>query len=88
MNYDIDNWYTVLNKLADKYESMASSSDDDDELKTFILKFKSELKIHSLTKLNRWLGYIQDRLIAAELTTVKDERNFTRPYFKFYLQEV
>lgn len=32
-------------------------------------------------KANRWLGYIQGIAIAAELTTVDAERNYTRPLF-------
>lgn len=32
-------------------------------------------------KANRWLGFIQRSLIAAGLTTVQAERDFTRPLF-------
>ena len=35
-----------------------------------------------LLKLNRWLGYIQGSLIQWEVTTVEDERNWTRPLFR------
>ena len=33
-------------------------------------------------KFMRWLGFIQARLVALELTTVQAERDFTRPIFK------
>ena len=32
------------------------------------------------SKINRWLGYIQGILIANGITTVQEERDFTRPY--------
>ncbi len=32
------------------------------------------------SKVNRWLGYIQGILITINLTTIEDQRNFTRPY--------
>lgn len=35
----------------------------------------------SLTKQHRWLGFIQDALCVRGLTTVDEERNFTRPIF-------
>lgn len=35
-----------------------------------------------LMKLNRWLGYIQGILIQWNVTTVDEERNWTRPLFK------
>ena len=35
-----------------------------------------------LMKLNRWLGYIQGCLIQWEITTVQDERDWTRPLFR------
>lgn len=35
-----------------------------------------------LMKLNRWLGYIQGSLIQWEITTVQDERDWTRPLFR------
>lgn len=34
-----------------------------------------------LSKAMRWLGFVQGSLIAQGYTTVKQERNFTRPYF-------
>lgn len=37
---------------------------------------------YPLMKLNRWLGYIQGRLIADGMTTVEAERDWTRPYFR------
>lgn len=35
-----------------------------------------------INKLNRWLGYIQGILIAARITDVETERNYTRPLFR------
>ncbi len=35
-----------------------------------------------LMKLNRWVGYIQGVLIERGITTVEEERNFTRPLFR------
>jgi hypothetical protein len=33
-------------------------------------------------KANRWLGFIQGIMIERGLLTVKEERDFTRPFFK------
>lgn len=38
-------------------------------------------KEQSLTKKHRWLGYVQGIIIAEKLTTVSEEREFTRPLF-------
>jgi hypothetical protein len=35
-----------------------------------------------LLKLNRWLGYIQGVLIERRVTTVTEERDWTRPLFR------
>ena len=35
-----------------------------------------------LTKLNRWLGYVQGALIERGLATVAEERDLTRPLFR------
>lgn len=35
-----------------------------------------------LMKMNRWLGYIQGTLITIGATTVKEERDWTRPLFR------
>lgn len=32
-------------------------------------------------KMNRWLGFVQGVLIAADVLDVDDERNYTRPLF-------
>lgn len=37
---------------------------------------------YPLEKLNRWLGYVQGRMIAAKFTSTDDERERTRPIFK------
>jgi len=36
----------------------------------------------SVDKYSRWLGYVQGCLIMHGVTTVEDERNITRPWFK------
>ena len=53
------------------------------KLKSFISEFiKGCTDKLPLMKLNRWLGYIQGSLIQWEITTVQDERDWTRPLFR------
>lgn len=53
------------------------------ELMTFIVEFEIQIANGApLNKLNRWLGYIQGVLIMTGQTTVKEERDFTRPLFR------
>lgn len=53
------------------------------ELESFLDQFKRGVEARDpLNKLNRWLGYIQGRLIAEELTDVETERNWSRPLFQ------
>lgn len=40
------------------------------------------------SKVNRWLGYIQGSLIAANITSVQKERDYTRPYLTAHRDEV
>lgn len=64
--------------------TLPHDSEELTELYDFIKLFKVEAwgEGISLTKLNRWLGYIQGRVIALGLTTVQAERDFTRDFFK------
>ena len=38
-------------------------------------------------KANRWLGFVQGVLVMRNLTTVDEERNFTRPYFRIVKED-
>lgn len=48
---------------------------------TMIKNLKTD-PAYPIDKASRWLGFVQGILIAKKLTTVKDERNITRPWFK------
>lgn len=71
----------ALEQCAVRYHDMASSTEDD-ELKEFIELFNSVVDEYPLTKLCRWLGYIQGKLIEKGITTVERERDWTRPLFR------
>lgn len=63
----------------DRYEQMAQENPlkPSHFLLTFIDEFRSVLDTYPLTKLNRWLGYIQGVLIERGDTTVEAERDWT-----------
>lgn len=72
-------YYDALRKCAERYREMTPA---DSPLEKFLLQFVDGIEQRMpLMKLNRWLGYIQGRLIAADITTVKAERDWTRPLF-------
>jgi hypothetical protein len=39
-------------------------------------------------KIGKWLGFIEGQLIASKVTTVDNERDFTRPIFHKYYKEM
>lgn len=61
----------------DRYAGMT----DDKTLLEFIQEARYRVWNISLPKLSRWIGYIQGTLIAAGITTVQIERDWTRPLF-------
>jgi hypothetical protein len=75
-NYIDDNDYWGWN-------NQKASSTDARNLNTFLTEFIVGCNNKMpLMKLNRWLGYIQGSLIQWEVTTVENERNWTRPLFR------
>ena len=91
-------YYSALTQCAERYSTMLWNYRDEcnywgwsqkprrEEVLTlakFIITFNVGC-IHKLPlmKMNRWLGYIQGQLISWGLTTVEDERNWTRPLFR------
>jgi hypothetical protein len=74
-------YYEALKKCYIRYDEM---SNDMLELNNFVQDFGrgAHLQNIPLNKLNRWLGYIQGRLIANRRTTVKKERDWSRPLFE------
>jgi hypothetical protein len=77
-------YYTYLIACGVRYFNMQVRNDERDVdlmefTKLFIKECVSKLP---LMKLNRWLGYIQGTLIAQNYTTVQEERDWTRPYFR------
>lgn len=48
----------------------------------FVDEFLRGVSHLPITKLNRWLGYIQGMAVASGRTTVEKERNWTRPYLR------
>lgn len=74
------NYRKALASCAERYVRMATDLD----LLEFLVLFCDKVPDPEfpLLKLNRWLGYIQGQLIAAKITTVEIERDWTRPLFR------
>jgi ubiquinone biosynthesis protein UbiJ len=66
-----------------RYRQMISNCgvaiDGEQALLNFLDEFKPDVP---LVKLSRWLGYVQGKIIAEGLTTVEEEREWTRPLFR------
>jgi hypothetical protein len=71
-----------LRQCGERYLQMSLSCADT-QLYYFIQnEFLLYVDSYPLNKLNRWLGYIQGVLISNGVTSVDNERNFTRPLFR------
>jgi hypothetical protein len=69
----------ALRTCAIQYLDMSAGTD----LHPFVRVFQQGINDNlPVTKLMRWLGYIQGQLVAKGITTVEDERNWTRPLFR------
>lgn len=71
-------WQLVFKCLFERYREMTK----DTELKEFCELSIQKIDKFPLSKINRWLGYVQGTVIAEGCTTVEKERNYTRPLFK------
>lgn len=81
-----DQYYTALeiciNRYADMLNQYGGIATIDSDLQ-FIDTFNQGLADRlPLMKLNRWIGFIQGTVIRLGLTTVENERDFTRPLFR------
>lgn len=73
-------YHRAILKTIPKYKELAKG---DEKLSTFIEELEEGCKTRlPINKMNRWLGYIQGVLIERGLTTVNEERDFTRPLFR------
>lgn len=81
---DNERYYAALVSCGVRYFNMIVHDENrDEDLMEFIKLFlKGCADKLPLMKLNRWLGYIQGTLIAQNYTTVQEERDWTRPYFR------
>lgn len=83
--------YRTPEILIDRYEGMLREHTGDDvvecredpgtepaHLRWMLKQLRSPMEYG---KANRWMGFIQDRIISLGLTDVTTERNFTRPIF-------
>ena len=91
-------YYDAIGKASTRYRAMVSKFIDDNDywgwqgknrqkfidLLRFIIEidFQCNQKKLSLNKLNHWIGYVQGFLIAHGITSVKTERDATRPWFR------
>lgn len=79
-------YYNALKMCYVRYSAMIEKTERPEdylEINTFLELFKNNIEqMIPLNKLNRWLGYIQGCLISKGLTTVEEERDWTRPLFR------
>jgi len=70
-------------KLIKRYKKMIGSNrnEEDENIYKMLLTLQENIKIFPSDKSSRWLGYIQRYLIEQKLTTVQEERDFSRPLF-------
>lgn len=74
----IDTYYHSILTCADRYKDMAQQHGCQDLL-DFLEEFNRDVP---LLKIDRWLGYVQGVLIERKITTVTEERDWTRKYFR------
>jgi hypothetical protein len=73
-----EEYYIALLKCVKRYREMSP-----EDLISFIDLFEEKIyERYPLMKLNRWLGYIQGVLITKGITTIDEERDWTRPLFR------
>lgn len=83
-------YYDAIHRCCERYRDMISDRTywdgwvEYDAIHKFVFQLMSECKNKNLSimKLNRWLGYIQGVLIERGLTSVEEERNWTRGIFQ------
>jgi len=79
-------YYKALFACFERYLKMIDESPEPLKLADLRLftgeALERTLERHPIAKLCRWLGYIQGVLIERGLTTVRAERDWTRPYFR------
>lgn len=64
-----------------------SNDDDQVRLNNMIATLKENYNWPDL-KIGKWLGYIEGILIANKITTVDEERDYSRPYYHQYYKEM
>lgn len=77
----IEAYYRAILTCVVRYQKMANAleSGPRSEILEFLDEFNSDVP---LLKLDRWLGYVQRFMIGHGVTTVTDERNWTRALFR------
>lgn len=78
MTKDETAYYDAIDKCIERYTEMADRYAHTDLL-LFLKDFGRDVPLY---KLNRWLGYVQCALIERHVTTVRIERDWTRPLFR------
>jgi len=69
-------------ELQKRYNDMAHGTRSEIKVNKMMSNIVSNCCLWPADKTGRWVGYVQCLLIEVEnVTSVKSERNFTRPYF-------
>lgn len=73
-------YHQAIIEVASRYENWNPSDRDLHAFREELIK--GCLAGMPIEKANRWLGYIQGVLISRGITTVEEERDWTRPLFR------
>jgi|GEM_PF-4558486 len=75
----------IIDRYIKMIEEAISESPNDDQYTSYshLIWMLNEIKTGEMQygKSNRWLGFVQGIIIERGLTTINEERDFTRPFF-------
>lgn len=78
----------VLELLYERYKNLSKGTESEETILNMFDIMFDNVTTWPTDKTGRWIGYIQCLLINVEkVTTVDNERNFTRPIFHNYYEK-
>ena len=74
--------HSIYSTLEERYLAMASGTPSEERIAAMLRAVVENCLAWPDDKTGRWVGYVQCLLIEVEkVTTIKEERDFTRPLF-------
>lgn len=87
MSIRVDFMQDIYDLLFSRYTMMAENTASKDKVTAMMTQVAKNCSIWPDDKTGRWVGYVQCILIEVEkVTTIEEERNFTRPLFHHLYQ--